>query len=147
LHTSTAPPSPGFEQLKRASVPNAGLDAVGSQSGVLVLPHSNYVPASRGKPPVSVAIAQPIRLDLLAPEVGIVRRPGRVFQAAVPEAPVDEHRHVRRRENEICATLDVSEDRTVYAVAKAAPVQDPAQFPLGLRITPAGSRHARADLL
>jgi len=52
---------------------------------------------------IGVSVSALVGLDLLAPEVGVASRPGRMVRAAMPKAAVDEDGHPRRGEGDIDA--------------------------------------------
>jgi hypothetical protein len=85
---------------------NKRLYSVSSFRCVLVFPDVNYGPTQCFETFVRVLVALTVRLDLFSPEVGIVRRPGAVLRAPVPEAAVDEHDHTGATEHEISAATN-----------------------------------------
>lgn len=103
------------------------------------------LPASTCKSLVSIAISEAVRLDLLAPVVGVVRGPRGVVGTAVPEATVYEDHKPDGTKDDVRATAAVREYRPVNAKSETACMKQPAKHQLWLRIATAGARHALAD--
>jgi hypothetical protein len=110
-----------------------------------MLPHPNDFPTGLRESPVGVTVTPSVRLNLLSPELCVVHRPGRMVGTPVPKAPVDHHYNSGSPKDEIGSSTEPLKDLTVYQVAEATPVQDPAQFELGLRIARIRPAHPVAD--
>jgi len=98
------------------------LDRACSRLGCVVLPHSYDTPASLFELRVGVCVSSAIRLDLLAPPLGVLLWPCAVLRTPVPEAPVDENGDPEPWERDV-GTAAGARQRVVDAKAKATAVK------------------------
>jgi hypothetical protein len=99
-------------------------DPLGDELGVLVLPHTLDVPPLSGQRRVDSTITLDVPLQLRGPVLDVGLRDRAVLGATMPEAPVDEHRDARLRQNHVDPHALVSDrDPHVLAEAEAASVQ------------------------
>jgi hypothetical protein len=75
----------------------------GHRLWILVLPNSQDLPAGFPELRIGISVSALVGLDLLAPEAGVTGGPGRMLEAAVPEAAIDKDCHLRRDESDINA--------------------------------------------
>src|SRR3569623_3416173 len=76
----------------------------------LVGPDSHDLPSIDLQPCVGIAVANLIRDDLCAPELGVLLGTGRKSWAAVPEAPIDEDGDPRACQGQISNPARISRD-------------------------------------
>ena len=108
-------------------------------------PDADRAPSRLCQEPVGVAIACDVRCQLRLPPGTVGGRLRPVNGAAVPEAPVDEDRHLQAREDEVRAPTASRQRRHVDPVAKPLRVQRSAQGQLGRCVAAAGALHASPD--
>ena len=102
-------------------------------------------PASASRASVSRSRAR-IPVDLVGPELRVGRGDGVVLGAAVPEAPVEEDRDLRRREDEIGGATKPRQRPRRDTVAKTQAVDGRSQRQLGFGVPAAVGTHASARL-
>ncbi len=66
-----------------------------------MLPDPDHGPSGCGQARVGVTVANPVRLDLLAPPSGVRLRPSAVLRTAVPVAAVAEDRDLATGEDDV----------------------------------------------
>lgn len=66
-----------------------------------MLPHADNSPSELSESPVGVLVPSFVPLELPLPPLLVGRRSSAVLRAAVPEAPVDEHRQPLFREGDV----------------------------------------------
>lgn len=116
---------------RRTSVEDGGANALGGGDRVLVLPHTYDVPTATGQRIVGVPVTCDIGVELDCPPGAVGAGGGAVLGAPVPEAAVDEHRHLGRTENHIGASAPPGCGGAVETVAKSESVQPTTQRHLG----------------
>jgi hypothetical protein len=87
---------------------------------ILVRPDPDNLPPSLGQTHVRIGVAPTIRLDLASPPVGVGLRPGGMFGAAVPEAPIDEDRNACLCENHVGFAAETTERSQVNPESQPA---------------------------
>lgn len=100
----------------------------------LVLPDTNHDPAISSQPPTRLTIPLYVRCQLGMPPSSVVRGPGGVLRTAMPEAAIDEHGDLPRREQNICPPTGHARQRSVHTVAVAKGVQRSPQRDLCCRV-------------
>lgn len=93
-----------------------------------MLPNPHDQPSGLCESRIGVRVATTVRLDLLAPEISILGRPGRMLGTAMPEAAVHEDRYACRSEDDVGSTAFVGQERPVHPVSQASGVQYPPQL-------------------
>lgn len=98
-----------------------------------MLPNAEHLPAGGFEAVPRVAVSLDVRRELFCPppSVGLRARP--VGWAAMPEAPIDEHRDSKPRKRNVDSTPRPL-DGKVRAVPKAASVKGHAEFTLWSRV-------------
>lgn len=88
-----------------------------------MLPNAEDCPAGADQSEVGVAIPIDVALDLFGPvpAVGSVLTLS-VIGAPVPEAAIDEHRHLHLGEDDVGLAAECRDGPAVHEVAQAAPV-------------------------
>jgi hypothetical protein len=99
------------------------LDGACSIRSHLVLPHADYVPASRSERGIVPAIPLDVSIQLDRPVRRVSARIGPVIRTSVPEAAVDEHRDSSCRKDHVGPAAQPGNRRRVLAEAKTATVQ------------------------
>jgi hypothetical protein len=94
------------------------------------------------QPLIGVSIASTVAFDLVAPPLSVFFGPAPVLGAAVPEAPVHEHRDLRPREHQIGAPSRPYFE-PIHAEAKPATMEALSQIELGFRVAPSLTPHSR----
>lgn len=110
----------------RLTVPQNTLDDANGIRDGHVLPNTHGCPPSAPELLVGVSVSLPVALDLLGPipTVGLVL-PVTVLCTAVPEAAVDEHRHLRSRKDDVRLPTEVRQRAAVHEIAEPSPVELP----------------------
>jgi len=98
--------------------------------GSLVLPRSDYLPASIGQRLIEQPVAFPVAFDLRAPVLGVHRRRLVVLRTSMPVAPVDEDCHPPSGKDEVCFPANLPKRAVVYEVAVTSRVQYPSHSEL-----------------
>lgn len=119
------------------------LDLISHRLGVLVLPEAQWHPADLSEVSISVEVASAVRGELLLPPGCVRLRCNPVLGAAMPEAPIDEHRHPCWSEEDVSTSSGHLRKRGVHPVAKSSAMQDPPEGELRLGVATAGVRHPR----
>lgn len=83
-----------------------------------MLPNYNGYPAGLIQSLESLLISEAILINLTLPKCSISFRLRTVFGTSVPEAPVYEDCNSCRTENDVGATIKVSERSTVHSITK-----------------------------
>lgn len=122
-----------------------GFDPIGSGPRLLVFPHPDDHPALLTKPPVGIAVPQPISLDLSAPEVRVCLWPSAMFGTAVPETTIDEHGEADGTEHDIRLAPQTGYRPPVDAVSQPAPMELRTQLALDPRIAGRLAAHPATD--
>lgn len=119
------------------------LDLIDHRLGVLVLPEAQWHPADLSEVSISVVVASAVRSELRLPPSCVSLRSHPVVGAAVPEASIDEHRHLCRPEEDVSTSPGHPRKRGVHPVAKSPAVQYPPDSELRLGVATARVRHPR----
>jgi hypothetical protein len=88
-----------------------------------VFPKPEHAPSRSSEARIGVAIANNVRLDLLAPPLGIGFWPRGVIRAPVPEASIHEDCHAQAREHNVGPPTQPGQHLAVYEKAQSHPVQ------------------------
>src|SRR5215204_6117397 len=130
-----------------AAGPYGGCYPRSSLGRILVLPDPDGGPPCLLETPVGVGVAALVRLYLVTPEVCIPLRPGTVYRAPMPEAPVDEYSHTSAAEDDISPAAHAPNGALVDAVAQSKPMEFRTQRDLRCRVPPPSGSHAACHLL
>ena len=120
-------------------------DTVGRVFRSLMLPYPNYGPAVLGKPAVGLLIPFLVSRELLTPPFGIRARERRMLRTRVPEAAVDEHDHLRPRENDVGAPSAIELKRPLNAEAISTSMEGRSKRELRRRMRPGRAAHPVAN--
>jgi len=86
---------------------DTAIDLLGRFIWIFMLPHANNFPSCRSQASRRVPIAFLILFDLSTPELGIGFRLRSVNWTAMPKTTIDENRHFRRSENNVCLPVQI----------------------------------------
>src|SRR5690606_16902185 len=86
-----------------------------------------YGPTVFEQSQIRIGIPESIHLDFLPPELRVLLRPGGMFGAPVPEAPIDEDGDLQPWKCHVCYTARFLQNLIVDSVAQTRPIQ---LFPL-----------------
>lgn len=102
------------------------MDAVCRGANHFVLPDANHSPSRLVKPHVSVGIPTMVTKDLVWPVPAVdVMLPSTVFRTTMPEAAVDQDRHLGSGEDDIHPPAGARHDRQIDSVSEATTMQLP----------------------
>src|SRR5687767_8183828 len=96
--------------------PDRGFNMMSRNSGVLVLPDADHLPAGDAQRFVDGRIPGLVPGDLRAPVSGVSPGRGVVLGTAVPEAPIDEYRHLRATEDQVSGAAKVRQRPRGHAI-------------------------------
>jgi hypothetical protein len=119
----------------RAPVPNDGLDQICSLCDIHVLPDADHVPTVLHERSIHPTVALGVLGELRHPVVTVALGDLLMDRAAVPEAAVDEHGHLRSREDDVRSHTDASTpEQEILSEPKPAGMERRPHEELGLRV-------------
>lgn len=111
-------------------------DASGGLHGVLVFPHSNYLPTLVSEKSIRVFVTILIPLELPVPPLSIRGRSCAVLGTSVPETAVDEDGDARSRECDVDLAATVTGNGKLHAITHSGCVNHRSQRKLWHRSVP-----------
>ena len=131
--------------LSRSPSTDDGLNTIGGDVRILVLPHPNHLPSVCRKQPVGVLVALDVLRKLLAPPFRVGLWGGCMQRTAVPKATIDEHRYPTRAERYVHGSSNTGERPLLDPKPKPSPMKLGPKIELRLRARSALPPHAPAD--
>jgi DNA (cytosine-5)-methyltransferase 1 len=136
-----------LRRVTRKWVLRQGLNHLSNRCiGALVLPDANHLPACVAKHAIGIAVPRHVAGQLLRPPLTVVARARRVLGTTVPEATVDEDRHVARSEGQVGSPTRQAWQRVIDSIAVSQVMQSTSQFEFRFGVAPRLSRHPHRRL-
>ncbi len=112
---------------------------------MIVLPAPHHDPSGVDEQRVCFRVPLKGALDLSRPEVRVCPGDRVVLRAAMPEATIQEHRHLRRREHHVRGSSYLLDGSAVDEKAQPTGMDSSTERELGTRVPSAVGAHARAN--
>jgi hypothetical protein len=128
----------------RSTIPPLGLELVGDDFWIVMLPDVDHAPASFSEELVVASIAGSGRGQLLCPPLGVRLRQGSVRRTSMPETTIDEQRDTKSNEHDIGFSREITD---MKPKSEAPPMKGATQRHLGTGVPRSLPSHERANRL